>query len=245
MSKLMKISREVYNCFTDRDGHITEQPTGSIARMKLPEDNVRFLRCYLEFLLGSKVLNEAARIYIASNYASIKSTFAGWNNDHPDKALNVKTAISNLDYSRRKLLTLFDEDMLANVIYHSHKADMTRYWEQLRSASDRYSKASALGNCLMIKTPTAVSSKAVEQSDIEDFMAAVAPYRLSTKKKVESAIEDAYAPVMGYINYLSTLLERTPEQEAVWQQVSSFLDGVEPEQEVKALGIFDDIEIDF
>lgn len=73
-------------------------------------------------------------------------------------------------------------------------------------------------------------------------------YRTALKKTVESKIAEQFGPVIGYINYLSTLLERTPEQEAVWQQVSAFFESTVAESKQDNLddfeAFFGDVEID-
>lgn len=73
MSQLLKTSKALYRALLNPDGTWAEKPHGILQRKDLPEDHLRFLRRYLEFMLHSKLLNDAAKIYIKSPYMTAKA----------------------------------------------------------------------------------------------------------------------------------------------------------------------------
>ena len=54
---------------------------------------------------------------------------------------------------------------------------------------------------------------------------ALSPYRRTVHKRCESEMQEKYGEVIGYINYLSSCAERTPEENRLFNAVSDFLNG--------------------
>ena len=196
-----------------------------MAKMKLPEECIEFLRKYLEFMLNSKILNKAARIYIESPYDTAKLVFSMYNKDNPSDTLNIKTSLANLDYNRKKINRHFDEDMLFNVIYMSAKADLSKYTNQLRVAMDKFNKTNVFSDYINLNLPKIIGDREVLGMNIDSFLLAIAPYRKSNIRVVEDVIAKEYSEVVAYLNYISSLSCRTPEQEEIYQKLMSFLTG--------------------
>lgn len=231
MSQLLKQTHSLYQSFYDKDGNLMETPVGSIARLNVPEEHIQFLKRYMEFIMNSKILNEATRIYIMSplTNSSINSVFVFWNSNHPDQEMNVKTGISNVDYCRKKLLKAFDDDMIAILLHYPKKADLAHYEEQLEAAIKQYARKSVLSDKLTINIGNCASLQPVSRGRLDEFMEAIGPYRSRIGKAVETQINEEYADVIGYLNYLQTVIQKSSEQERVWNDLVAFLNGANNE----------------
>lgn len=228
MYNILKSTKLVYTCFYNEDGHIQSEVSGKIKRMNLAEPSVAFLRGYIEFIMQSKLLNEAAVIYIKSPYDAVKSVFVAYNQQNPKEPINIKTAISNIDYNRRKLIKVFDEDMLMQIIYSSSTPDLDKYWKQLEAAMEKYSCGNIFDTKLMIRLPKTVSPVEVEEERITDFMEAIGAYRIPTKKMVEESIATDYKDVISFLNYLAQCPHKSEWQEDIWEQLNDYLNGQLP-----------------
>ena len=240
MDNILKTTKLLYSCYYDKDGRIMKEPTGKIGRLKLPETHLAFLYRYIEFIMNSKLLNEASVIYIKSPYDVAKGVFEMYNKEHPEDPVNVKTAISNLDYNRRKMIKVFDDDMLTKVIYYPKQADMERYNGKLDDAMKRYNKGSIFDGKLMIVLPKNVGTVEPTEADISDFMMAVQAYRNVNRKLIEEQVASQFSSVIAYFNYLSTLTYRDEWQDDVWRQMNDFLNGKMDVNDVSDFPEFDD-----
>lgn len=225
MSKIMKMSRTLFNDFTDEQGNLLEQPKNSIGKKNLPEEHVRYLKRYLEFLLNSKILNKAARIYIQSPHTtlSVAATAEFYNRQNPENKVNVKTFISNIDYCRKKLSALFDDDMLERVIYYSGTCDLEKYQTQLEKAIGQYAKADLFKGKLLIELSASTKPQEVDETRIKEFMDIIEPYRTHAVKTVEKLVASEYEDVIGYFGYLTSSVRLTDEQERQLQEMTEFL----------------------
>lgn len=226
MSKLIKQTKAVYAAFTDEDGNMTKRPRGVLQRKNLPDNHVEFLRRYLEFMMNSKLLNEATKIYIRSPYMTAKGAFNAYNEENPDKARPLATLVSGMDYCRKKVITtVFPDDMLYYVMELPQKADMPHYWELLNRAMEKYSQPSLLADTVILKLSKRVASSAPTESRLAECLLALSPYRRTVHKRCESEMQEKYGEVIGYINYLSSCVERTPKENRLFEIVSDFLNG--------------------
>ena len=241
MENILKLTKLVYSCFYDKNGFIQKEPFGKIARMKLSQECIDFLYRYIEFMMNSKILNEASVIYVKSPYDTTKGVFEMHNREHPDDIINVKTAISNLDYNRRKVNKIFDQDMLTQIIFYSHKADIEKYQKQLDNAMSRYSRGSVFDGKLMIKLPNIISVDKPSNEKIESFKLMISSYRNANRQIIEQRVEDMYGDVVSYFNFLSVLNDRNEEEEEQFQQMSNFLNG---KLEIDDIFDFEEIELD-
>ena len=236
MENILKMTKMLYSSYFDENGHIMKEPTGRIGRIGLPQKNLDFLYRYIEFIMNSKLLNEASKIYVKSPYESVKAVFEMYNKENPDKTINVKTGISNVDYNRRKLNRIFDEDMLVRVIQYYSTANVDRYQQQLDNAIAKYSKDSVFMGKVMIDLPKSVSVVVPDGDEIDNFKMMISAYRNSSKKLIEPQIKEMYEPVVAYFNFISSLATRNEEQEEQWRDMYNFLTGTRDEP--------DNVEID-
>ena len=226
MSKLIKQTKAVYAAFTDADGNMTKRPHGVLQRKNLPDDHLEFLRRYLEFMMNSKLLNEATKIYIRSPYMTAKGAFNAYNEENPDKARPVATLVSGMDYCRKRVITtVFPDDMLYYVMELPQKADMKHYWDLLHDAMEKYKQDSVLTDAVTVKLPRRINSIAPTDDEICDFLVAIAPYRKVTIKQCEKDVSAKYADVVGYINYIASCAAPTVDERWKFEIVRDFLNG--------------------
>lgn len=226
MSKLIKTTNALYQALINPDGTWAEQPRGILQRKQLPEENMLFLKKYLEFMMHSALLNDAAKIYIRSPYMTAKAAFSDYNSNNPDKLRSINTLISGLDYCRKKVInTVFPDDMLYYVIELPHKANMPEYWELLNKAIEKYSRKSLDADIMLLKLPKGVTNSAPSTERLVSCLTALAPYRKTTMKQREAEMKTEYADVIGYINYLAGCAARTSEEGRVFDMIHDFLNG--------------------
>lgn len=99
------------------------------------------------------------------------------------------------------------------------------YWELLNRAMEKYSQPSLLADTVTLKLSKRVASSAPTESRLAECLLALSPYRRTVHKRCESEMQEKYGEVIGYINYLSSCVERTPEENRLFNAVSDFLNG--------------------
>ena len=225
MNNILSFTKLVYQCFSNDDGEIIKEPTGKIKRLKLPQENLDFLYDYISFAMNSEMLNKISKIYVMSEVEGIDAIFNHYNRMHPEDKINLKTARSNLNYNRTKMIKVFDEDILEQVIYFPGKADLVKYRNQLDWANVRFSKSNIFSTKLMIDLPRDTGKVKPSEDSIIGFMEAIEVYRKAKKAMIEKTIVEEYEDVIKYFNYLSLVSHRSDEEEELYNTMMSFLNG--------------------
>ena len=225
MNNILSFTKLVYQCFSNDEGEIVKEPTGKIKRLKLPQENLDFLYDYISFAMNSELLNKVSKIYVMSEVEGIDAIFNHYNRLHPEDKINLKTARSNLNYNRTKMIKVFDEDMLEQVIYYTSKADLEKYRAQLDWATVRFSKSNIFSAKLMIDLPRDTGNVKPSEDSIVGFMEAIEVYRKAKKAMIEKTIAGEYEDVIKYFNYLSLANYRTDEEEELYNTMMGFLNG--------------------
>ena len=231
MANILKATKMIYNCFYDGQGHIKSSVTGELARMNLPEENMNFLQRYIEFMMNSKILNEDTKIYLTSFRDTVKGAFEQHNQNNPDNQVNVKTAISNVDYARRKIIKYFDDDMLTHVIYYPRSADLSKYQKQLEEAMSKYSRGSIFEDKVILKMPKAVSTEQPSEDDINNLKMLIGVYRVIAKQRAEQEMKDQYLQVIGYFNFLGSKTNRSEAENRIYMDMVNYLN-CEPTEDI-------------
>ena len=208
----------IYDSFYTADGKLLDLPVGQLSRREYSAEAIKFMRTLIEFLYNSDALCKYAKIYLRSPASTLNDAFKNYNYHHPEDGLNVKTAISNMDYNRRKLLEIFPEGMLEAVILDAPGTDYAPYWESLEQAMSRYNKVGLFDN-LSVKLIKAISSDKPDIERIIAFRKMIAPYTKKNRKRIEKEINSSFRDVIGYLNYLSMKPDRTEEENRIHRAI--------------------------
>lgn len=193
------MTREVYRDCVGPDDSFYDTPMGNIGRRTRDDTRLMFLRKYLEFILHSKVLSSTTKIYIRSACSSMQAAFEKYNATVPEwERVNLKTALSKVNYDKNKLSALFAEDMLSKVVY-TLNPDMASYEKSLDAAIRRYAPKAKQVNGLRLKLPSAPPEKLMTDDEFEDMLDLIAPYTAAAIKSAEDTFPPAWAGYLGYL----------------------------------------------
>jgi hypothetical protein len=172
---------------------------GNIGRRSLDDARLAFLRKYLEFILHSKVLSPTTKIYIRSACSSMRAAFEQYNVTVPEwERINLKTALSKVNYDKNKLSALFAEDMLMKVVF-TLKPDMVLYEKSLNAAIRRYAPKAKQVNGLRLKLPPSPPEKLMTDDEFEEIIDLIAPYSTAAIKSIEDTFPPHWAGYLGYL----------------------------------------------
>lgn len=208
----------IYDSFYTADGKLLDLPVGQLGHGEYSDEAIKFMRSFIEFMANSDALCKYAKIYLKSPVSTLQDAFKNYNYRHPEDGVNVKTAISNMDYNRRKLLEIFPEDMLEKVIRDSPDTSYDKYWECLEQAISKYNKTGLFDN-LAVKLTKAISTNKPDEERITSFRKMIVPYTKKNRKKIEKAINSEFRDVIGYLNYLDTKVDRTDEEDVIHKAI--------------------------
>ena len=71
--------KALYNSFYDKNGRLLDEPVGSIGRLTISDEAIRFLRNFIEFVVTSKISNRYTLIYLRSPASTLKEAFIHYN----------------------------------------------------------------------------------------------------------------------------------------------------------------------
>ena len=219
---MMMLVKKVINGFV-RNGTILSEPVGELSAMDLAAEQLAYLRAFVVLMMETTLLNRYTWIYVHAPVNGVPAAMKYWNSQHPAEPVNVKTGINAVDRNRLLLQSVFG-DALEAVLFSYERADMGRYWADLRAAMDKYCKASMFADSLSIGVSGRITAEIPLLEDVIEFTQEIAPYRKSVMAKTESCLK-LYHGVAEYFNYLSQKADKT-EQELMWYEaMQEFLSG--------------------
>lgn len=220
MEKLLPMTKELYHDMVDYTGDLYSQPHGIIRKRNLKLDAVKFLQDYILFVMSSKVVSNMTKIYIKSSSGSITAAIRSHNQGvNEAEQINVKSAQSSIDYSRKRLLTFFPDDMLVNIIY-STNTNIIDYRHRLNIAKMKFNKEESLSDMVLLKLSKSSFCTYVSDEEFNEFVSILAHYRRNLAKEVEDKIND---DAVGYLNYLQTSIVLTDIDEKRLRQLRDLL----------------------
>lgn len=209
--------KALYNSFYDKKGRLLDEPVGSIGRLTISDEAIRFLRNFIEFVVTSKISNRYTLIYLRSPASTLKEAFIHYNYMNPTSGVNVHTAISSMDYNRKQYLKLFPEDMLVKVLSEDDSLDLSAYWDALDKAYQEYGRSSFFDD-LTIKLTKVVSSKRPTADELQWFKERIAPYTKKFRNIEQKEINESFKDEIGYLNYLAGKSDRSAEENEIYNE---------------------------
>lgn len=181
------------------DGSLREKPIGFLARRALGRHQDDFLRRYIDLIMNSKIVGNTTKIYFRSVLPSVASVIKNHNLGLPEhEQINIKTAQSQINYDRKKLLKYFTEDMLTKVIGYKD-CDVTQYNKMLNLAIFDYNKGNKLLDNILLTLPKVIVEDSISDDEWKDFIEIIAPFVKTHREYVESNLPEKS---VGYLYYL-------------------------------------------
>lgn len=170
---------------------------------KLEKGVVNFLNDLYHFYFESKMLNNCTILWLKSNASSMKECIEFYNNQvNVEDRLNVNTALSKIQYDRKKLEKYFDVKEFINILAYPEKyLDSNR--EKLDKLCREYMSDSEYTKALVVKLPKEPVCKEVDDSAwyvLEDLIKTYSKKRIEIIENGEDSIVNSN--VIGYYNYL-------------------------------------------
>lgn len=222
-ANILTVSRFIYNGLYDENGKQLSKPVGNLARLGLPQNNIKFLKQYMQFLMESSVLNKYSKIYVSSPIGATKAVFEKYRKT-VDPSLNVKTAISGIDYNRKKLeAALFDGDILNEFLDDSEPEKLDEYYKLLEQAMAKFMGDGPFDKNIVIRVPKNVSYEKPDDSVITELFTILSQYKRENIKKVETMLSSTYSGAVGYLNYLYKKTDKNEEEEMLYEELIAFI----------------------
>ena len=218
MANILRHTKVAYQAFKEDHGVYKLDTTSQIGRMKLPDRHMNFLRDYIEFVMNSNTISEVSKIYIRSIETNPMDAIRTWNNFQNEEYAKIpdKKASNHIYYDTKRLLELFPDDMIINVI--NKKADLDTYETLLKVAISKKAGKSLLNKMSTLRIPVTVNSERPTDEEIDYFFMLFSPYVNRVVKQVEDELP---RDVIGYINYLSQKSKMTAEEKEVIDRLES------------------------
>ena len=218
----MVLVKKIINGFV-RNGTILSEPVGELSAMDLAAEQLTYLRAFVVLMMETALLNRYTWIYIYAPVNGVPAAMKYWNSQHPAEPVNVKTGINAVDRNRLLLQSIFG-DALEAVLFCYERADMGRYWADLRVAMDKYCKVSLFADSLSIGVSGRITVEIPLLEDVIEFTQEISPYRKNVMTKAESSLK-LYHGVAEYFNYLSKKADKTEQELAWYEAMQEFLSG--------------------
>lgn len=211
-SSILRYTKIVCEAFPEVKGKLKYESNSMIGRLKLDDRHLNLLYNYADFVLHSGIVSEATKIYLTSIETSPMDAIRAYNriNEGVYGEISAKKASNHLYYDTKRLLELFPDDMLANIIYK--KGDIAFYEDMLRNAISKKTGKSLLGKISIFQIPAAISKEKPTEEELDNFFMLFAPYTKSMVKYVNSQLS---RDVIGYLNYIASKSNKTPEEKEI------------------------------
>lgn len=103
--------------------------------------------------------------------------FRLYNTGLPEaEQINIKTAYAKVNYDRQKLLKIFPEDMLTDVVTRKNP-DMTRYEKLLNLAISKYARKSRLLDKLALRIPRSTLNETLTDDEFDELFSILRNYK--------------------------------------------------------------------
>lgn len=225
MIEILKYTKMVNDAFIEVNGSLKVSTSSQIGKRNLSDRKMDFLREYIRFVKESGLLSQASLIYLDSDAGTPMEAIHVYNATCGKyKQITASKASNHFYYDSKKLLQLFPEDMLKNIIFT--KTDISIYEAIFQAAISKKTGNSFLGKMTILKMPGTVNSERPSDEAINEFFIMFAPY---TKKSIAEVEQLMPKEVVGYINYIANKKERSDDEEALIQRIKHINDPIEIE----------------
>lgn len=219
MNYLIETTREVYHCYMSGD-HLLERPIGPIGRRNIGKERDDLIKRYITLIMNTKIVNEAMKIYLRG-HSSVAATFKSHNQTLSEgDQIVIKTAQSNVNYSTKKLLEYFPDNMIAKLTSNS-PCDLADYKKRLALAESDYAQKSKLLDNLMLKLPRVALQDYLDEEEFSSFIGLIAPF---FKKHIKYLEDNLPGKAVGYMQFLMSSPQITSAQKVHYELLRNMLE---------------------
>jgi hypothetical protein len=195
---LLLSTRDILKDMVDPDGNLYEMPVGSLEKRNLDKRRIEFLKKYVSLLLETKIISKTTKLYLFGT-GSLRMIIQNYNRTLSEhEQINLNTAQSKVNYDKKKLESIFPDDMLSKVVFY-RDTDIGQYEKQLALAFSKYATKNNLMENLALKLPSNLLNDILSDQEFDEIFSYIAPYCKSQMKYIQ---ENLPAEEVGYINCL-------------------------------------------
>ncbi|MBK5240240.1 hypothetical protein [Clostridium sp.] len=200
MNILTECTKQICKDYIDEDNNMYEEAKGITAKRNLGKKEQDFLKRYIDFVINTKAISNIMKIYLKGTGSSVASVIKSYNQILPqENQINIKAATNKVYNDTKKLLGMFPEDMLSNILSKSSKCNLDLYNKKLNFAIANGSKNKLLDN-LMLKLPARIEiQEDLSDDDFLAFLDIIAPF---FKKHIKYLEENLETKAVGYLQFL-------------------------------------------
>lgn len=196
---ILNYLKGVYYDLIDDRGELRTNTKGTLVKDTLPYDRLRFLQDFIYYLANSDFLPLEAKTYIKNRYISIKGVNEELNDKYGSLGMdkvNFNTTSSRIGYAKTRLVKIFGEDVIYNVLFTDKPID--DYVAALNNLKHGGTSKSIRDN-LIIDLPDNAMCSELSDEAFEQFVSDIAPY---FKASIKGLVESLDIKAIGYFNYI-------------------------------------------
>lgn len=213
------------------DGVWNSNPDIKFNGRQIDDNTKKFMYNFFRFLIDSSFLNKDTITWLKSNLPSRQKAFEFYNSQCDEiDTVNVKTAITNVDYDKNKLLKYFDKDLFVNIMAYPEES-LPKANETLDILYRKFFNDKEYKTSMVIKIPNDIVVKSLSDEKFEALEKMLNRYSKKTIRKIESGESEELTPeMMGYYNYIISNKQLNAEDAVRLKRVNSVL-GIETKEE--------------
>lgn len=207
-----------------KDGKWDRDPDIKFNGRAVSDEAKRFMYDFFKFLIESTFLNKCTVIWLNSNLSSMQKAFEFYNSQSDEiDAVNTKTAITNVDYDKKKLKKYFDKDLLFNIMAYPEE-NLPNAIEVLDTLNRKYFNDKEYKASLVIKLPIDNINKKLTEEKFEALIKMLKRYSRKVVKEIEDGKSAEFTPEMiGYFNYLISCKQLNSEESTRLNEINEIL----------------------
>lgn len=202
-------------------GKVTLKYNGGL---EASEESTSFLRELLYFLFEGDMVNNCTIIWLTSNQSSMRAAFEVYNSERPaEENININTAMSKVQYDRKKLEKYFSPSEILNILAYPEKY-LDSAIEKLDRLERLYMKDLEYNRAMVIKMNKEPMSYSVDDYEWAKLLEIIERY---SKKKIEAIEsgndEELTSNMIGYYNHLISCGRLSEKEKARLNKIRSIL----------------------
>lgn len=164
---------------------------------------VDFVGNLIHFLIEGTMLNNCTLIWLLSNNSTIKGAIEFYNSEKPkEENININTALSKIQYDRKKLEKYFDPKELHNLLAYPEKY-LDKFTKTLDRLARIYMKDNEYNSAMVIKLSKEPLSYKLDDYSWAVLTSVIERYSKKKIKAIENGLDaEVTNEMIGYYNYL-------------------------------------------
>ncbi len=214
MTSILKTTKLIYGMFIRVNGRWKYNPSADIYHWNPTDRAIRFFQKYMDYIFFKMVPNEVTTFYLERATTDKPADIAREYNDEHEVKVNAKKVSNSLYYDNRRLLEVFPDLMLYDIL--RNKGDMDSYESRLDYVMQKDSENSFLKSICILDLPAGFTTEKPSEADVLSFIWEIEPY---IRNNIAKLMKELPMNVVGYINYVAAKKNRTAEEESFLEKI--------------------------